>query len=211
MIEIRSSHIVHTKDIRDALVLWREGREKVFPHMGKTGRVQQLTHGHIQQSVFVCSMEWNNLSEWETTTEQMKDSDVYTTWMGEIKKLAVYGEESEIFRIFEPRLALDNTPGKVEIRSCYKVKLPDIDRALELFRHMQEVVWPVFGWQGQNQQMLHGKAAQSMLVWASIWDSIDTWEKSMAKTYDSVEFQSWYKDWLGTVDFGSTREIFKNL
>ncbi len=211
MIEIRSSHIVHAKDIRDALVLWREGREKVFPHMGKTGRVQQLTHGHIQQSVFVSSIEWNSLSEWESTMEQMKDSSVYTTWMGEINKLAVYGEESEIFLIFEPRMALDNTPGKVEIRSCYKVRLPDIDRALGLLRHMQEVVWPVFGWQGQNQQMLHGKSAQSMLVWSSIWNSIDTWEKSMAKTYDSVEFQSWYKDWLGTVDFGSSREIFKNL
>ena len=29
MIEVRSSYMVHTKDIRDVIALWKEGREKV--------------------------------------------------------------------------------------------------------------------------------------------------------------------------------------
>lgn len=211
MIEVRSSYLVKTKDIRDVMALWKEGREKVWPLLGFNGRIQQMIHGHAQQSLFVWSSEWNDLADWETSVRKTIDCKEYKDWSGEMNKLRFYGEEREIFRIFMPKMDLDSSPGKVEIRSSYIIQIQNLPKAIEIFKRGQEEIWPIFGWRGQNQQMLHGKASQSMLVWTSIWDSIDVWEKSMAKTSDSQEFQSWYKDWLNIVDFGGPREIFKNL
>ncbi len=211
MIEIRSSYLVKAKDIRAVTALWKEGRERVWPVLGFHGRIQQMIHGHAQQSYFVWSSEWENMNEWELNVGKPLDNTEYREWSTEINKYRVYGEEREIFKIFEPKLKLDNTPGKVEIRSSYIVQIQNLAKAIELLKFCQEKIWPIFGWQGQNQQMLHGKASQSMLVWTSIWNCIDEWEKSMAKTYDSKEFQNYYKEWLEIVDFGGPREIFRNI
>jgi hypothetical protein len=67
------------------------------------------------------------------------------------------------------------------------------------------------GWSGQNQQMLHGKASQSMFVWSSAWDDLATWERAMDSTIGNEDFKSWWREWLEIADFGSTREVFRNL
>jgi len=211
MIEVRSSYVVYTRNIRSTMALWKEGREKLWPELGWSGRIQQMLHGHVQQSLFVWSSEWNNMADWEAGMARTADSQSYKKWSAEMNKLRVYGEEREVFRILEPKLDLDSSPGKVEIRSSYVIQMQNLSQALQLFTEGQAKVWPEMGWGGQNQQMLHGKASQSMLVWTSTWDSIDTWEKAMAKTVGNQVFQDWYKKWLDVVDFGGPREIFKNL
>ena len=211
MIEVRSAYLVYARNIRNTMALWKEGREKIWPELGFSGRIQQMLHGHVQQSLFVWSSEWQSMADWEAGMARTLDSQNYKEWSAEMNKLRVYGEEREVFKILEPRLDMDNSPGKVEIRSSYMIQIQNLPTALKLFSEGQEKVWPEMGWGGQNQQMLHGKASQSMLVWTSTWDSIDTWEKAMSKTVGNQTFQDWYKKWLDVVDFGGPREIFKNI
>jgi len=151
------------------------------------------------------------MADWETGMSKTLASPNYKQWSFEMNKLRVYGEEREVFKILEPRLNMDPSPGKVEIRSSYVIQIQNLPAALKLFSEGQEKVWPEMGWGGQNQQMLHGKASQSMLVWTSVWDSIDNWEKAMSKTVGNQTFQDWYKSWLEVVDFGGPREILKNI
>ena len=66
MIEVRSSYVVTMAAAEGDLVdVWRQGRESVWPQAGWNGRIQQMLHGHTQQSLFVWSSEWNSLSDWE--------------------------------------------------------------------------------------------------------------------------------------------------
>ncbi len=211
MIEVRSSYLVYAKNIRATMALWKEGRDKIWPELGFSGRIQQMLHGHVQQSLFVWSSEWQSMADWETGMSKTLSSPNYRQWSVEMNKLRVYGEEREVYKILEPRLDMDSSPGKVEIRSSYIIQIQNLPTALKLFSEGQEKVWPEMEWGGQNQQMLHGKASQSMLVWTSVWDSIDSWEKGMSKTLGNQTFQDWYKRWLEVVDFGGPREILKNI
>lgn len=198
------------RDVNDAMVLWRHAREDLWPLLNWQGRIQQMLHGKAQQSMFVWSSEWENMAAWEAGMARTLDCQEYKEWSREMNKLRVYGDEREVFSILEPAQPTDNTPGKIEVRSSYLVQIQRVREAQEIMRRGQETIWPMLNWSGQNQQMLHGKASQSMFVWSSVWDSLGRWEESMAKTY-FPEFQAWYKEFREIVDFGGPREIFKNL
>ena len=211
MLEVRSSYLVKARDIRTTIDLWREARDEVWPTLGWSGRIQQMLHGHAQQTLFVWSAEWESMAAWEAGMAKTLGNDTYQGWARRMNRLRVYGEEREVFTLLEPAAAADNQPGRLEVRSSYLVQMQNVGRVKELMRQAQEVVWPELGWSGQNQQMLHGKAAQSMFVWSSTWDSLGAWEQAMGTTVGSTAFQSWYVDFLEAVDFGGPREIFKNL
>ena len=91
------------------------------------------------------------------------------------------------------------------------VQIQKVGLAAEIMKRGQETVWPAMGWSGQNQQMLHGKASQSMFVWTSVWPDLAAWEQGMKRTSGNQVFLDWYKDWNDVVDFGGPREIFRNL
>ena len=210
MIEVRSAYVVKMKDVNQTMDLWRQGRDQIWPLLGWTGRIQQMLHGHTQQSLMVWSSDWQNMAEWEAGMARTRDCKEYKDWSAEMNRLRVYGDEREVFSILEPYQALDNTPRKVEVRSSYFVQMVNVQKAKEIMRRGQEQVWPLLGWSGQNQQMLHGKASQSLYVWTSAWDNLAAWETAMANTRGE-EFQAWYRDWKEVADFGGPREIFRNL
>lgn len=211
MIEVRSAYVVRAKDIRDATALWREGREKVWPQLEWGGRLQQMLHGHCQQSLFVWSSTWSSMAEWEAGMKRTGDVADYKSWSAELNKLRLYGAEREVFTPFGSTEPLDGTPGRIEIRSAYSVRMEQIAEAKRLMTQGQNEVWPAFGWSGQNQQMLHGRASQSQFVWTSTWESLGEWETAMARTGGHAVFQPWYQQFLAAVDTGSSREIFRNL
>ena len=211
MIEVRSSYLVKMKDVRQAMKLWKEARDTLWPILEWQGRIQQMLHGHAQQSLFVWSSVWESMAAWEAGMARTLDCQEYQDWSREMNKIRVYGEEREVFSIVEPWTPQDNTSGKAEVRSSYIVQIQNVRQARAIMQQGQEKIWPILDWSGQNQQMLHGKAAQSMFVWSSVWDSLAAWEQGMARTADSEEFQAWYKDFKEIVDFGGPREIFRNL
>lgn len=211
MLEVRSSYLVKAKDIKSTIELWKEARVNIWPALSWQGRIQQMLHGHAQQTLFVWSAEWESMAAWEAGMARTLDNKPYQDWAKEMNKLRVYGEEREVFTILEPSTPGDTTPGKVEVRSSYLVQMQNVTRVKDLMCQAQEKVWPALNWSGQNQQMLHGKAAQSMFLWSSTWDNLATWEQAMGKTVGHDIFQAWYKDFLEAVDFGGPREIFKNL
>jgi hypothetical protein len=211
VIEIRSSYLVRLKDSAAAAELWRHGRDTVWPKLEWTGRIQSMLHGHAQQSLFVWSSQWENLTAWEAGMARTQDISEYREWSQRMNQLRIYGSEREIFSILGTASPLDNTSGRVEIRSAYLVQMHDVQRAREHLQSMQVRVWPDMKWGGQIQQMLHGKASQSLFVWTSVWDNLADWEQAMVNTRSSKAFQDWWTDWKEIVDFGSTREIFRNL
>lgn len=211
MLEVRSSYTVRAADIHDTITLWRAGRDHIWPELGWSGRIQQMLHGHAQQTLFTWSSEWPSMAAWEEGMRSTLDSSAYKEWSREMNKLRLYGEEREVFTALEPAEALDDTPGNVEVRSSYLVRMAQISVVKALMLHSQREIWPELGWGGQNQQMLHGKAAQSMFVWTSTWDSLGAWETSMAKTVGDESFRAWYKEFLAVVDVGGPREILRNL
>jgi len=211
MIEVRSSYLVKMKDRNQATTLWRQARDTIWPLLGWQGRIQQMLFGHAQQSLFVWSAEWENMAAWEAGMARPTQCQEYKDWAKEMNKFRVYGGEREVFEILEPRLPADNTPGKVEVRSSYIVQIQNRKKAQEILRRGQEMVWPLMGWSGQNQQMLHGKASQSMFVWSSVWDNLAAWEQAQDKTPGSEEFKAWWREWLEIADFGGPREVFRNL
>lgn len=135
----------------------------------------------------------------------------YKDWAKEMNKIRIYGAEREVFEILEPSLPGDNTPGKVEVRSSYIVQIQNGGKAKEILGRGQETIWPLMNWSGQNQQMLHGKASQSMFVWSSVWDKLAAWERAMDSTIGNKEFGSWWREFLEIADFGGPREVFRNL
>ena len=210
MIEVRSSYLVRMADVNRAAELWRRSRDEIWPLLGWSGRVEQMLHGKAQQSTFVWSSEWETLAAWEAGMARTRDCAEYQAFAKEFNEVRVYGTEREVFRIVEPATAMDTTSTAIEVRSGYLVPMPKVGRAEEVARRGQETIWPLLGWSGQNQQMLHGKNAQSAFVWTSVWPSLGAWEAAMANT-GGPEFQAWYADWKACVDFGAEREVFRIL
>lgn len=211
MIEVRSSYMVKMKDRTKATELWREARDSIWPILDWQGRIQQMLHGHAQQSLFVWSSEWESMSAWEEGMARTLGCEEYKDWAREINKVRVYGGEREVFEILDPALPADGTAGKVEVRSAYIVQIPNRKVAKALLQRGQESIWPLMNWSGQNQQMLHGKASQSMFLWSSVWDDLAAWERAMDSTIGHTEFVSWWREFLEIADFGGPREVFRNL
>jgi len=210
MIEVRSSYLIKMHDVEHgAIDHWKEGYENIWPKLEWGGRIQQMLHGHTQQSLFVWSSEWENMAEWEAAMERGLHSPEFQEWYGEIQeKFLLYGSEREVFSILEPIRIIDAAPGKLEVRSSYLVPMAKVRQAQEHMRKGSELG----GWSGQNLQMLHGKAAQSMFVWSSTWDSLADWEADMANEGPEGEaLGAWFMEWIDIVDFGGPREIFRNL
>lgn len=210
MIEVRSSYLVKMHGVEHGVIdHWKQGYENIWPLLGWGGRIQQMLHGHAQQSLFVWSSEWPNLSEWEDAMARGLHSDEFQEWYGEMQdKFLLYGSEREVFSILEPVGFVDSEPGKLEVRSSYLVPMANVRRAQEHMRKALELE----GWSGQNMQMLHGKAAQTMFVWSSSYDSLGDWEIDMANEGPEGEaLEAWFMEWIEIVDFGGPREIFRNL
>ena len=211
MIEVRSSYVVRAQHILEAMAIWRDGRERIWPQLGFSGRLQQMLHGHCQQSLLVWSSTWPSMAAWEEGMKRTLDVADYKGWSVELNRLREYGGEREVFTPFGATPELDATPRRLEIRSGYLVRTSQIGAVKALMTRAQQEVWPALEWAGQNQQQLHGKAAQSLFVWTSTWESLGAWEAGMARTVGHEGFQSWYREFLAAVDFGSTREIFRNF
>jgi hypothetical protein len=197
-------------DVNRAIEMWRYSRDTIWPLLGWDGRVEQMLHGKAQQSTFVWSSEWESLGAWEAGMAKTRDCPEYQEFSKEFNQVRVYGTEREIFRVLEPSTRIDTTSGAIEVRSSYLVPMVNVGRTEEVARQGQTEIWPLLGWSGQNQQMLHGKNAQSAFVWTSVWPSLGAWEAAMATT-GGPEFQAWYADWKACVDFGAEREIFRIL
>ena len=210
MIEVRSSYLVRMAEVNRAAEMWRQSRDQIWPLLGWTGRVEQMLHGKAQQSTFVWSSEWENLAAWEAGMARTRDHQEYQEFSREFNEIRTYGTEREVFRIIEPSHRIETTSGAVEVRSSYLVPMTKVAQAESVARRGQETIWPLLGWGGQNQQMLHGKNAQSAFVWSSVWPSLGEWEAAMART-GGPEFQAWFSDWRDCVDFGGEREIFRIL
>ena len=210
MIEVRSSYLVRMADVNRAVELWRHARDHIWPLLGWSGRVEQMLHGRAQQSTFVWSSEWESLAAWEAGMARTRDCAEYQAFAGQFNAVRLYGTEREVLRIVEPYTPMDTTGGAVEVRSSYLVPMTNVGLAEELARRGQETIWPLLGWGGQNQQMLHGKNAQSAFVWTSVWPSLGAWEVAMANT-GGLEFQGWYAEWKACVDVGAEREVFRIL
>lgn len=210
MIEVRSSYLVRMANVNRAIEMWRHSRDTIWPLLGWDGRVEQMLHGKAQQSTFVWSSEWDSLGAWEAGMAKTRECPEYQEFSKEFNQVRVYGTEREIFRVLEPSTRIDTTSGAIEVRSNYLVPMVNIGRTEEVARQGQTEIWPLLGWSGQNQQMLHGKNAQSAFVWTSVWPSLGAWEAAMATT-GGPEFQAWYADWKACVDFGAEREIFRIL
>jgi hypothetical protein len=210
VIEVRSSYLVKMAAVNDAAEMWKHGRHVIWPQLGWTGRVQQMLHGKAQQSMFVWSSEWESLAAWEEGMARTRDSQAYKDYSKAFNKLRIYGGEREIFRIIEPSTRIDIEPGKIEVRSNYLVPMEKVALSEEVSRRGQEQIWPLLDWSGQNQQMLHGKHAQSQIVWSSTWTSLGEWEAGMARSKHPA-FKEWYAEFRDCVDFGAEREIFRNL
>lgn len=210
MIEVRSSYLVRMSDVNRATEMWRHSRDAIWPLLGWSGRVEQMLHGKAQQSTFVWSSEWETLAAWEAGMAKTRDCAEYQEFSHAFNQVRVYGTEREIFRVIEPSERIDTTSGAVEVRSSYLVPMTNVGRTEAVARRGQTDIWPLLGWSGQNQQMLHGKNAQSLFVWTSVWPSLGAWEAAMATT-GGPEFQTWYAEWKECVDFGAEREIFRIL
>lgn len=211
VIEVRSAYVVKSGDIHDAIDLWKDGRDNVWPKLGWGGRLQQQLHGHCQQSQLLWSSTWPSLAAWEAGMARTRDLDEYRAWSKELNKLRWHGAEREVFTSFGRVDPLDVTPGKVEVRSAYLVAMSEIAHVRSMMLDAQQRLWPVLGWGGMNQRMLHGKASQSFFVWSSTWSDMGDWEAGMARTRGNDEFKTWYRAFLKAVDVGATREVFRNF
>ena len=117
----------------------------------------------------------------------------------------LFGAAQEVFTVLDPAPPADNTPRKIEVRSSYIVRLDRLDPARELMARAQGID----GWSGQNQQLLCGTDAPGKFVWSSTWDSLAVWEQAMGAGDDELE--GWFGDWVALVDFGGTRDVYRNL
>ena len=206
MIEVRTAYRVKMPDAEGPVEeLAQRCREEVWPLLGWQGRFQQMLHGQSQQSIFVWSFQWPSLAGWEQAMAAAETCDEYRAWRDEIAPRLLYGAGQEVFTVLEPAQPLDNTPRRLEVRSSYIAR---VDR-LQLARELQARAQSIPGWSGQNQQMLCGSAAPGMFVWSSTWDNMTQWEAAMGAGDDDME--NWFTDWVALVDFGGTREVFRNL
>ncbi len=206
MIEVRSSYRVTMLDAEGPVEeLAQLGRDTVWPILGWEGRIQQMLHGHAQQSLFVWSFQWPSLAAWEEAMTVAEQCDEYRAWRATIAPRLLFGGAQEVFTVLDPSPPADNTPRKIEVRSSYIVRLDRLDQARELMARAQGID----GWSGQNQQLLCGTDAPGKFVWSSTWDSLAVWEQAMGAGDDELE--SWFGDWVALVDFGSTRDVYRNL
>jgi hypothetical protein len=210
MIEVRTAYRVKMPDAEGPVEeLAQQCREQVWPILGWQGRFQQMLQGSSQQSIFVWSFQWPGLTEWLRAMADAEACDEYRTWRDEIAPRLLYGAGQEIFTVIDPahgRAApLDNTPRRIEVRSSYIARIDRLAAARELMVRTQDIA----GWSGQNQELLCGSAAPGMFVWSSTWDNMTQWEAAMGADDDDLE--AWFGDWVATVDFGGTREVFRNL
>lgn len=218
MIKVRSSYLVKVKDVGAAQALLKEARDKVWPvlgwqgvaALGGQGCLQQMLHGHVQQSLLVWTSEWESLAAWEAGMERMQACLEYQNWVRDWKKLQVYGEEREVFQLFEPRVHLDNAPGKIEVRSSYLVPFHNLDRATALAEQDQKMNWELKE-AVQDEVMLFGKAAQCTFVFASIADSLTAYDQGMSTLVVREDFPVWWKAWTEVADLGGSREILRNF
>ncbi|SVA22123.1 uncharacterized protein METZ01_LOCUS74977 [marine metagenome] len=205
MIEVRSSYVVTMAAAEGDLVdVWRQGRESVWPEAGWNGRIQQMLHGHAQQSLFVWSSEWNSLSDWEAAMARARALPAHVEWSRAIDSRRLYGPKVEAFTVLEPSGPLDATPERLEVRSAYTVRTERRELARALMRRAGELA----GWSGQNQEVLVGGNTGSNFVWSSTWAGLGDWEQAMAAGDDELE--GWFADWVALVDQGGTREIYRN-
>ena len=205
MIEVRSSYVVTMAAAEGDLVdVWRQGEEGVWPQAGWNGRIQQMLHGHAQQSLFVWSSEWGSLSDWEAAMARARTLPPHVEWSQAIDSRCLYGPKVEAFTILEPSEPLDAAPGRLEVRSAYTVRT----ERRELARALMCRAGALAGWSGQNQEVLIGGNAESNFVWSSTWAGLSDWEQAMGA--DDDELEGWFADWVALVDRGGTREIFRN-
>ena len=206
MIEVRTAYRVKMPDAEGPVEeLAQQCREEIWPLLGWQGRFQQMLHGHAQQSLFVWSFQWASLKAWEQAMTAAEECDEYRAWRDEIAPRLCYGAGQEIFTVLDPAPPPDNTPRKIEVRSAYIARVDRLEQARQLMARAQGIS----GWSGQNQQMICGSDAPGKFVWSSTWDSMADWEVAMAAGDDELE--NWFADWVALVDFGGTREVFRNL
>jgi len=210
MIKVRTSYLVRIQDVGEAQRLLKEARETVWPVLGWRGRLQQMLHGRVQQSLLVWSSEWESLAAWEAGLESMKNCQEYIEWARKWKQLQVYGGETEVFRLIEPRIDLDSTPGKIEVRSSYMVPLSRLDRALELIEQDQRMNWQLKE-AVQDEVMILGSGAQSRFVFASMSDSLTAYDQGISSLVVREDFPAWWRAWTEVVDLGGSREILRNF
>jgi len=124
--------------------------------------------------------------------------------------LQVYGGETEVFRLIEPRIDLDSTPGKIEVRSSYMVPLSRFDRALELIEQDQRMNWQLKE-AVQDEVVILGSGAQSRFVFASMSDSLTAYDQGISSLVVREDFPAWWRAWTEVVDLGGSREILRNF
>ena len=206
MIEVRSSYRVSMLDAEGPVEeLAQMGRETVWPLLGWEGRIQQMLHGHAQQSLFVWSLHWPSLATWEEAMARAEQCEEYRAWRAKIAPRLLFGGAQEVFEVLDPAPPSDNTQRKIEVRSSYIARLDRIDEARQLMTRAQDIK----GWSGQNQQLLCGADAPCKFVWSSTWDSLAAWEQAMGA--GDEELEGWFGDWVALVEFGSTRDVYRNL
>ena len=100
----------------------------------------------------------------------------------------------------------------IEVRSSYRVSMLDAEGPVEELAQMgRETVWPLLGWEGRIQQMLHGHAQQSLFVWSLHWPSLATWEEAMARAEQCEEYRAWRAKIAPRLLFGGAQEVFEVL
>jgi hypothetical protein len=142
--------------------------------------------------------------------ERMRGCPEYHNWDHDWKKLEVYGEEREVFQLFEPRVRLDSTPGTIEVRSSYLVPFHNLDRATALAEQDQKMNWELKE-AVQDEVMLFGKAALSTFVFASTADSLTAYDQGMSTLVVREDFPAWWQAWTEVAELGGTREILRNF
>ncbi len=177
----------------------------MWPELGWDGRIQQMLHGHAQQSQFVWSFQWPDLAAWEEAQAAAALNPAYREWAREVAALLGHGDRREAFRIVEGSDPADSRPGRIEVRSTYCAPVARLGAARDLMSR----ALGLDGWDGQNQEMIMGTGAPGTFVWSSTWDNLGQWEAAMAAGDDDLE--AWFADWVAVVDYGSRREILRNL
>lgn len=100
----------------------------------------------------------------------------------------------------------------IEVRTAYRVKMPDAEGPVEeLAQQCREQVWPLLGWQGRFQQMLHGHAQQSLFVWSFQWPNLAAWESAMAAAEECDEYRAWRDEIAPRLLYGAGQEVFTVL
>ena len=66
---------------------------------------------------------------------------------------------------------------------------------------------------GHCSQRIFGPDAQTLFTWSSFWDSFSKWEKGIYERPKN-EFlisEAWFAKWTKVIDFGGSKEVYRNL